>query len=112
MTFVPMGYCFQSVRTGMPMHRGPHREYSDMVRERVGQIEHGWSHLRPRSPDAALEQALMRLSLLQAALRRRLLHDRKRLRLNRKDPLGKGRDFTKIDALAEDLWRQTGMLAD
>ena len=97
-----------AVRLGLPLHRGPHRDYNAMVFERVGQIEHGWAARRLRTPDDALEEALMRLTLLQQALRRRPLADRRRLLLNRADPLGAGRDFAELDAMAELLWRQTG----
>lgn len=96
-----------AVRIGLPLHRGPHRHYNEMVVERVGQVEEGWSAMRPRAPEIALEQALMRLTLLQSALRRRLLADTRRLRLNRADPLGAGRDFAALDAMAEQLWRGT-----
>jgi hypothetical protein len=81
-----------------------------MVFERVGQIESGWARRRLRKSDDALEDALMRLALLQRALRRRLLAERRRLRLNRADPLGSGRDFTELDAMAELLWRETEMV--
>jgi hypothetical protein len=97
-----------ALRMGLPLHRGPHRDYNSMVMERVGRIEGGWAVRRLRAPDQALEEALMRLSLLQAALRRRLLAERARLRLNRGDPLGAGRDFAELDAMAEMLWRETG----
>ncbi|GEM_PF-2076754 len=47
----------------------------------------------------------MRLDLLQRALRRRLMAGgRAPLRLNRHDPIGKGLDFTELDAMAELLW--------
>ncbi len=55
----------------------------------------------------AFEEALMRLHLLQSALRRRLLNQRRRMILNRKDPLGAGFDFTELDAMAEALWEAT-----
>lgn len=97
-----------AVRIALPLHRGPHRDYNAVVFERVGQIERGWALGRRRAPEDALEDALMRLTLLQRALRRRLLSDRRRLLLNRADPLGTGRDFTELDAVAEMLWRGTG----
>jgi hypothetical protein len=96
-----------AVRIGLPLHRGPHGHYNEMVVERVGRIERDWSATRLRAPEFALEQALMRLTLLQAALRRRLLAETRRLRLNRSDPLGAGRDFAALDAMAEQLWRGT-----
>ena len=98
-----------ALRIRLPLHRGPHRAYNGMVAERVGQIESDWARLRLRAPEIALDQALMRLDLLQRALRRRLLEPvRTRMRLNRRDPLGIGLDFTGLDAMAEALWAGTG----
>ena len=97
-----------ALRLGLPLHRGPHRAYNAMVIERVGQVEGDWSALRTRAPEIALNQALMRLELLQRALRRRLLDPlRRRLWLNRHDPLGHATDFAEIDAMAEALWGAT-----
>ncbi len=96
-----------SLRTGMPLHRGPHRQYNEMVLERVGRIEEHWSEARAKGSEAAMVEALERLSLLQSALRRRLLSERRRIILNRKDPLGAGFDFTELDAMAETLWDAT-----
>ena len=92
------------LRIGMPLHRGPHRNYNAMVIERVGSIEFSWSKDRLTDPREAMKDALFRLSLLQNALRKRLLSERRRLTLNRKDPLGTGFDFTTLDAMAEELW--------
>ena len=93
-----------SMRTGRPLHRGPHHRYNEMVIARVGRIEARWSLVRSHHPDIALEEALMRLHLLQTALRRQLLNERRRVLLNRRDPLGTGFDFTELDAMAESLW--------
>lgn len=96
------------LRIRLPLHRGPHRAYNGMVAERVGQIERDWARLRGAAPEIALDQALMRLDLLQRALRRRLLEPaRPRMRLNRRDPLGTGLDFAGLDAMAETLWADT-----
>jgi hypothetical protein len=94
-----------SLDLGLPLHRGPHRRYNEMVIERVGRIEESWANEVARDPDAALEEALLRLGLLQAALRRRLLDERRRIMLNAKDPLGQGYDFGELDAMAEALWK-------
>lgn len=94
-------------RMGMPLHRGPHRQYNELVIERVGRIEAQWVRASAIDPEAARIEALMRLRLLQSALRRRLLSERRRLVLNRKDPLGTGFDFTELDAMAEMLWTST-----
>ena len=97
-----------AVRIGLPLHRGPHRQYNAMVLERVGQVEASWSALRLRAPEIALDEALMRLRLLQAALRRRLLDPgAKRFSLNRFDPLGREADFAQTDAMADALWPAT-----
>jgi len=97
-----------AIRVRMPLHRGPHRDYNGMVADRVGQIEADWSNLRLRAPEVALDQAVMRLNLLQRALRRRLLaDDRPKVRLNRHDPIGQGVDFTELDAMADALWADT-----
>ena len=79
-----------------------------MVVDRVGQIEGDWARLRQQAPEIAIDQALMRLDLLQRALRRGLLRpDGTRLKLNRGDPLGAGADFTALDAMADTLWGET-----
>ncbi len=94
-----------AIRVGLPLHRGPHRDYNAMVIERVGTIESSWAKGHHSDPDHALEEALMRLTLLQAALRRRLLEERRRMVLNRKDPLGSGYDFADLDMMSEKLFR-------
>lgn len=92
-------------RLALPLHRGPHRAYNRVVIDRVGQIERSWSACRPRAPDGAALDALMRLELLQAALRRKLLDPaRGQGALHRRDPLGAGVDFTELDAMADQLW--------
>lgn len=94
-----------AIRTGMPLHRGPHRCYNEAVIARVGRIEERWSAVRRGDPDAALIEARERLARLQSALRRRLLAERRRVVLNRRDLIGTGFDFTELDAMAEALWR-------
>lgn len=101
-----------ALRTRLPLHRGPHRSYNGMVAERVGQIEGDWARHRRQAPEMALDEALMRLGLLQRALRRRLLDpERPRMRLNNADPLGSGLDFTELDAMADALWAKTAAAA-
>jgi hypothetical protein len=93
-----------SIRTGMPLHRGPHPRYNEVVIARVGRIEAGWALTRQEDETAALAEALLRLHLLQGALRRQLLAQRRRVLLNRNDPIGTGYDFSELDAMAEMLW--------
>lgn len=96
-----------TMRTGMPLHRGPHKRYNEVVIERVSCIEASWAKERGKNAELALAHAIFRLQLLQSALRRRLLSERRRMILNRKDPLGSGFDFTELDAMAEALWAAT-----
>ncbi|WP_309804490.1 AHH domain-containing protein [Novosphingobium capsulatum] len=93
-------------RVLMPLHRGPHRQYNQLVLERIGQIEAGWQRRRGANDMAADREALMRLDLLQRALRRRLLDPRRwgGMPLNRRDPAV---DFSHLDAMAEMLWADT-----
>lgn len=93
-----------AIRTGMPLHRGPHNRYNEVVIARVGRIEQRWSFARRLDDAAALAEALLRLQLLQGALRRQLLAQRRRVLLNRNDPIGTGFDFRELDAMAEVLW--------
>jgi hypothetical protein len=94
-----------AARFGLPLHRGPHNDYNAMVIERVGQIERAWSHRRLSQPDAAREEALFRLRLLQSGLRRRLLDsDRRPMLLNRRRLAAPSLDFAELDAMAEMLW--------
>ena len=100
-----------ALRTGLPLHRGPHQIYNELVIERVGQIEGGWR--RRGAGRSAGHEALARLSLLQRALRRRLLADRRpRALLSRRDPAVRGADFAALDALAEQLWQSSEPGAD
>jgi A nuclease family of the HNH/ENDO VII superfamily with conserved AHH len=95
-----------ALRIGLPLHRGPHGTYSEMVTERVGQIELGWSRTRRYDAELASMEALMRLDLLQRALRRRLLSPPKgeEIVLNRHDP---ALDYSHLDRMAEMLWQAT-----
>ncbi len=102
-----------ALATSLPLHRGPHRQYSAMVMERVGQIEREWSARRGAASLSAGEDALMRLALLQAALRRRLLDSLgRRLLLNRRDPRGAPVDFSDLDAMADALWGAVDPFSD
>jgi hypothetical protein len=96
-----------TLRTGMPLHRGPHRRYNEVVLERVGRIEERWATDSGKDRSLAMLEALERLTLLQLALKRRLMNERRRMVLNSKDPLGAGFDFAELDAMAERLWSAT-----
>lgn len=101
----------EAVRMGMPLHRGPHQTYNELVLERIGQIEAGWQkRRRGRRGDGALVEALLRIDLLQRALRQRLL-DPARWRgkpLHARDP---ALDFSHLDRMADTLWAASEPLA-
>lgn len=90
---------------GLPLHRGPHAHYNQVVIERVGQIEAGWQSGQLRNPDLAQRELVMRLRLLQQALRRSLMQPKVTFaRLNLRDPRWQTLDFSELDAMAETLW--------
>ena len=94
---------------GLPLHRGPHRRYNEVVAERLGHIEAGWQASRAQCADLAAREVLMRMRLLQRALRRTLMQQSlRRIRLNVHDPLGQGIDFSELDAMADSIWADTG----
>ena len=97
-----------AVRMALPLHRGPHRDYNALVFERVGEIETRWSKCRIRVSDISVREALAGLAALQATLRRQLLSQRRELQLNRRDPVRPAADFAALDAMAAQLWAETG----
>lgn len=97
-----------ALRTGLPLHRGPHRSYTELVTERVAQIERSWRAVHCRNSCAAAQEAQMRLNLLRRALRRHLLMaSTSRPLLNRHDPLRQAEDFFELDALVDRMWAGT-----
>jgi len=97
----------QAMRLGLPLHRGPHQCYNELVIERMGQIEAGWQRRRSIAPrDQARTEAIWRIDLLQRALRRRLLDPAqwRDMPLNLRDP---ALDFSHLDRMAEVLWAAT-----
>ena len=93
---------------GLPLHRGPHPQYNEVVFQRVAQIEAGWNKRRQENEDLAAEEVLMRMRLLQAALRRSLLKPAsRRIKLNKNDPFGEAVNFSDLDAMADSLWSDT-----
>lgn len=95
-----------ALHLGLPLHRGPHRHYNEMVLERVGQIEAAWTEWHRTGVPRADVEALARLDLLQRALRRSLLDPARRrvVPLNRLDPV---HGFGHLDRMAEALWGAT-----
>ncbi len=94
-----------AARTGLPLQRGPHRSYDDMVAQRIGEIERRWSERRRNKPKLSGIEARLSLSLLQRALRRELLsHSPPQLALPRDTEIGRQMDFAELDKMADQLW--------
>ena len=76
------------VRIGLPLHRGPHRDYNDVLAARVERIRVHFALQAPADLGAARRTATMRLRLLQDVMRRALT-DRHggAFWLNRCDPM-------------------------
>jgi hypothetical protein len=93
-----------ALRSGLPLHRGPHPHYSNLVAERLFMI---WQTAKKQRPYIMAQ----RLKLLQRALKR-TLQSHKALRhpliLNRRDPLNSNVDFSHIDMAIDILWAKTG----
>lgn len=97
-------------RTALPLHRGPHRRYNELVAERVGRIELHWRRQSGYAARAALWDAAERVGLLQAALRRLLIASDRHAQfaLNRRDPWLAAEAYETLDAMADALWTATG----
>ena len=91
-------------RTLLPLHRGPHRDYNDMVIDRVGTIERCWAGARIADQERAARTAIEGLALLQQTLRKSLLDQSRPILLNRRDPCATTPDFSELDDMAEALW--------
>ena len=90
---------------GLPLHRGPHARYNEVVLARLGQLEAGWQRHRLHDPERAAAELLMRMRLLQATLRRALLQRSPGcVQLNHSDPAWHTVDFSDLDAMADSLW--------
>lgn len=100
----------QARRTGLPLHRGPHRAYSDLVLCRIANIERQWQHQHGAMAHSAAHDARFRLCLLQRALARSLIDPKVRphVPLNQRDPFRTRADSDRsIDDLAAMLWIAT-----
>lgn len=94
-----------AIESGRPLHRGPHPQYNDMVSERLYNIE---ASLRS-APYDCIEVAY-RISTMQKALRRMLLNNPSKIKLNKRDPMSKHIDFRQLEADVERLWSGMGKL--
>ena len=87
--------------SALPLHRGPHRLYTELVAHRLADIVRG---------RGVKGEAAWRIVLLQRGLKRVLAQARLATPLNRFDPMMQAQDFTAIDALIDQLWLGSGCI--
>lgn len=89
----------------MPMHRGPHRRYNELVAIRVAAIlldlERRYYSLLARC------EAIERLNLLISTLRRILTGGQTFIMLSRRDPINSQAYFRDIESACDSLWKVT-----
>ena len=91
----------------LPLHRGPHHAYSQLVEARLALIARAYRGRPPPTPPLVWEAA-WRVRHLQNALSRTLTEGRLARPLNRFDPMMRTTDFTQIDAMIDRLWATSG----
>ena len=94
-----------AVRSRLPLHRGPHRRYNDLVAYRVDAILSDMSD--GRHSFAARCDARERLTILTAALRNTLYRRDRFMALNQRDPFASNIDFSELDSACDLLWSVT-----
>lgn len=94
-----------AMRSRMPLHRGPHRRYNDLVAHRVAAILKDMNAGRPCA--GACRDAVQRLQILTAALRTALYRRAPFMALNQRDPFATHVDFSDLDAVCDILWSAT-----
>jgi hypothetical protein len=93
------------MRSGLPLHRGPHRRYNELVAYRVAAIFRDLPCIYYQR--AAREDAVERLHLLTGALRTGLYGSQLRISLNQRDPLNTVVNFDHIDSACDAIWLAT-----
>jgi len=88
-----------ALKSGRPLHRGPHPRYNDMVASRLEQIVQSEKQI---STDC--RALAVRIFNMQKALRKMLLRSPSTLLLNNRDPMSRTVDFTHLDATVDQLW--------
>ena len=97
----------EAYHSGMPLHRGPHPQYNELVMDRLDAIER-----TARSASAAARPHSMlrdRVWLFQKALARGLKRSENQAYvLNNRDPVRAEGNFEELDACVDILWASTG----
>lgn len=94
-----------ALRSGLPLHRGQHRRYNELVAYRIAAIFRDSSPLACRQ--SARSDAVERINLLAAALRKVLSRSHPHMSLNQRDPFNNSVNFDHIDSACEAIWIAT-----
>lgn len=94
-----------ALRSGLPLHRGPHRRYNELVAYRVAAIFRDFPSISYKK--AAREDAVERLHLLAGALRTGLCRSQLWILLNQRDPLNTDVNFDHLDSACDAIWLAT-----
>ncbi len=90
-----------AIRDRLPMHRGPHPHYTELVAKRVRHIV---KNSRSKSRVNFDEQLIyFRLRILQNGLRRMLSKRHQPLLLNKRDPMAMHIDFSVLESEIKEL---------
>lgn len=94
-----------AIRSRLPLHRGPHRRYNELVAYRVAAIFRDYPRLACRQSER--DDTVERIDLLAGALRAILYAPQPRMSLNRRDPLNQSVSFDHIDSACDAIWQAT-----
>lgn len=94
-----------ALTSGLPLHRGPHPRYSDLVSCRFAAIVKPLLHC-PGSRAAAYE-AMERAHWLQRALFRALVSHSEWATLNARDPMSRNVAFRELENETDAIWQFT-----
>lgn len=92
-----------SAETGLPLHRGPHRQYDDLIAECLDQI---WLQVTTKQIPASPVAIMTHVSDLQGQIRRSL-GPNARIRLNQNDPRQIESHLLRLEGTIQQLnWKQ------
>lgn len=94
-----------AIRSGLPLHRGPHRRYNELVAYRVAAIFRDFD--RAGYQPCVRYEAVQRMDLLTSALRAVLRRTSPRISLNQRDPFNSSASFHDLDSACDAIWLAT-----
>ena len=104
---LPCSEC-EVLKSGRPMHRGPHPRYNELVSDRLSMMT---ASRREDGEKTYRQDSLQfRVRLLQRGLRKGLISRNVLLRLHRRDPLRSEQVFENIDHVVDRLWTATDII--